>query len=150
MKHLVSTMVLSSLMLVGCGYPTDSVIEDAKDNLQTDVQIEYEESFEENFRGLMDDLASYYDLTGYSLENRVIVLSETSTYSDYEFLVTPSPYFEDDKTPCEFFEVDSIQREMSYYNLHDVTVYVEYFHDNGEQYALLTVTSEEYSIEEVK
>lgn len=142
MKKLLSAMLLCGL-LVGCGNSVDSIIEDAKDNLQTDVQVEYEKDFEENFVGLMEciDITAMYEVIGYSLENRVIVVSRELPNSDYNDLVEYS-----------FAERDNreMQSSMSRYELNDVTVYVEYYNEDGGRFALVTVTSDDYEIEEVK
>ena len=141
MKKLLGAMLLCCA-LVGCGNSVDSVIEDAKDNLQTDVQIEYEKDFEENFIDLLERVNrdEFYEITGYSLENKVVTISRNSTAS-YNDLVERG-----------YAEFDSmlLQNKMFLARVNDVTIYLEYYNEDGERFALLTVTDDSYEIEEVK
>ena len=141
MKKLLGAMLLCCA-LVGCGNSVDSIIEDAKDNLQTDVQIEYEKDFEENFIDLLERINKdeFYEITGYSLENKVVTISRNSTAS-YNDLVERG-----------YAEFDSMlmQQKMFLARVNDVTIYLEYYNEDGERFALLTVTDDNYEIEEVK
>ena len=141
MKKLLSAILLCGL-LVGCGNSVDSIIEDAKDNLQTDVQIEYEKDFEENFIDLLERINEdkFYEITGYSLENKVITISRNST-TNYDDLVERG-----------YAEFDSMlmQQKMFLARVNDVTIYLELYNEDGEKFALLTVTNDNYKFEEVK
>ena len=141
MKKLLGAMLLCCA-LVGCGNSVDSIIEDAKDNLQTDVQIEYEKDFEENFIDLLERINKdeFYEITGYSLENKVVTISRNSTAS-YNDLVERG-----------YAEFDSMlmQQKMFLARVNDVTIYLEYYNEDGEGFALLTVTNDNYKFEEIK
>ena len=141
MKKLLGAMLLCCA-LVGCGNSVDSVIEDAKDNLQTDVQIEYEKDFEENFIDLLERVNrdEFYEITGYSLENKVVTISRKSIVR-YDDLIERG-YAESD--------VMLLQNKMFLARVNDVTIYLEYYNEDGERFALLTVTDDSYEIEEVK
>ena len=141
MKKLLGAMLLCCA-LVGCGNSVDSVIEDAKDNLQTDVQVEYEKDFKENFIDLLERINEdkFYEITGYSLENKVITISRNST-TNYDDLVERG-----------YAEFDSMlmQQKMFLARVNDVTIYLELYNEDGERFALLTVTNDNYKFEEVK
>ena len=141
MKKLLSAMLLCGL-LVGCGNSVDSIIEDAKDNLQTDVQIEYEKDFEENFIDLLERINKdeFYEITGYSLENKVVVVSRKSIVS-YDDLIERG-YAESDAM--------FLQGDMFLADVNGVTIYLEYCNEDGERFALLTVIDDSYEIKEVK
>ena len=141
MKRLLSAMLLCGL-LVGCGNSVDSIIEDAKDNLQTDVQIEYEKDFEENFIDLLERINKdeFYEITGYSLENKVVVVSRKSIVS-YDDLIERG-YAESDAM--------FLQGDMFLADVNGVTIYLEYCNEDGERFALLTVIDDSYEIKEVK
>lgn len=142
--RLFALLTLVGLTLSGCSNPTDtdSIIEDAKDNLQTDEQVKYEKHFEERFNWLLERIEEdeYYNLIGYSLENRVVVVSR-DFFGDYT-----------DLTERASVETHSLllQYKMGLVGVNDVTIYVEYYNENSEQIALLTVTKDSYEIEEVK
>ena len=141
MKKLLSAILLCGL-LVGCGNSVDSIIEDAKDNLQTDVQVEYEKDFEENFIDLLERVNEdkFYEITGYSLENKVITISRNST-TNYDDLVERG-----------YAEFDSMlmQQKMFLARVNDVTIYLELYNEDGEKFAILTVTNDNYKFEEIK
>lgn len=141
MKKLLGAMLLCCA-LVGCGNSVDSIIEDAKDNLQTDVQIEYEKDFEENFIDLLERVNrdEFYEITGYSLENKVVTISRNSTAS-YNDLVERG-----------YAEFDSMlmQQKMFLARVNDVTIYLELYNEDGEKFAILTVTNDNYKFEEIK
>ena len=141
MKKLLSAMLLCGL-LVGCGNSVDSIIEDAKDNLQTDVQVEYEKDFEENFIDLLERINKdeFYEITGYSLENKVVVVSRKFILS-YDDLIERG-YAESDAM--------FLQGDMFLADVNGVTAYLEYYNEDGERFALLTVIDDSYEIEEVK
>lgn len=141
MKRLLSAMLLCGL-LVGCGNSVDSIIEDAKDNFQTDVQVEYEKDFEENFIDLLERINDdeFYEIIGYSLENKVVTISRKSNVSHDDLI--ERGYAESD--------VMFLQFKMFLAGVNDVTAYLEYYSEDGERFALLTVTKDSYEIEEVK
>ena len=143
MKHLVLSVMLLCSFLVGCGNSVYLVIEDAKENLQTDAQIEYEENFEENFMSLLRDWNEIWEVTGYSLENDVIVIKSSL---DYDWTLEDKYGFGELSYK---HEAKLIQIDLEFYDLH-TTVYVEYYNEDGERFALLTVTNDDYKIEEIE
>lgn len=130
MKKLLSAILLCGL-LVGCGNSVDSIIEDAKNNRYAEIDDYYFEQY-------VNELDVSYAILGYSMEEDVIVCYERfdEPYSSLLKIIDAHALF--------------VQKGMWEHGYDNVTVYVEFCRANGERFALLTVTSDGYEIEEVK
>ena len=127
---IISTIVAYTI-LSGCSNSTDAIIEEAKDNKYAEIDDYYFEQY-------VEELDGSYAILGHSMEEDVIVCYERfdEPYSSLLKIIDAHALF--------------IQKGMWEHGYDDVTVYVEFCRANGERFALLTVTSDDYKIEEVK
>lgn len=119
MKKLLGAMLLCSF-LVGCGNPTDSIIEEAK------LDMSYEGmTYEERFDSLVDGLEWQGEVVGCSKEDEVVVLK-----SDVVDIELEEKY----KMNTKY-----VQRVLDRYDMYDVVVFYEYYIDD-ERVAVAEIT----------
>lgn len=129
---IISTIVAYTI-LSGCSNPTDAIIEDAKHDSWFDGYA-YEDRFNYVIKYL-DDTSGKVEVVGHSIEDEVIVLEfDCDAKENYERY---------DGWTLE--RVHNLFVALSQYildsaDLHDVTVYVEYYM-GGERIAVSEITT---------
>lgn len=153
---LLGTMLLCSAMLFGCGNSVESQIQKAKDNSYYITTQEERDADESNFYTIVNDFQDgsllSAKVTGFSYEDRIIVLEDSDCHfldtgdEAYEHMIKVSSNGYSEKALWEFYP--SILDNF-YYDLKDITIYVEMLDANGDIVARVTYLNGDSSIERV-